>query len=91
MSETEFHAYWSGQHYKAFSSMDVVKQNLLKYEQCHQNAAQLQKFKDAGFTVPDFDGIAIFEAESYDKIMAVFTSEEYKTKAIPDEENYLDR
>lgn len=41
--------------------------------------------------MPDFDGLAIFEAESYDKIIEVFTSEEYKKNAIPDEEKFLDR
>lgn len=41
--------------------------------------------------VPDFDGLAIFEAESYDKIMAVFSSEEYQEKAVKDEEKFLDR
>lgn len=39
----------------------------------------------------DCDGIAVFEAESYEKILAVFSSQEYHQKAVPDEENYLDR
>lgn len=33
MSEEDFHSYWSGQHFKAFSSMAIARKNLLKYEQ----------------------------------------------------------
>lgn len=44
-----------------------------------------------GFPVPDFDGMAIFEGESYEKIMEVFTNEEYNRVVVPDEENFLDR
>ena len=33
MTEEEFHKYWTGDHYKVFSSTQIAKQNLLKYEQ----------------------------------------------------------
>lgn len=36
-------------------------------------------------------GIAIFEAESFEKIVEVFTSEEYLRVVVPDEEKFFDR
>lgn len=44
-----------------------------------------------GFSLPTHHGLALFEADSYEKIMEVFTSEEYQTAALAKEENYLDR
>lgn len=59
--------------------------------QYHRNAQLAESLKQAGFPMPDFDGLAVFEAESHEKILDVFTSEEYRTKAVPDEERFLDR
>ena len=39
----------------------------------------------------DYDGIAVFDAVSLEKIMEVFEDSEYKEKVIPDEENFIDR
>ena len=35
-------------------------------------------------------GIAIFEAESFEKIVEVFTSEEYLRVVVPDEHKFFD-
>ncbi len=47
--------------------------------------------KALGFDVPAYHGLTVFEAESYEKIMEVFTSEEYARICQPEEKNYLDR
>ena len=36
-------------------------------------------------------GIAVFEAESYEKIIEVFTSPDYARVVVPDEEKFFDR
>ena len=51
----------------------------------------MQRFSAVGFPICDFDGIAIFKAESYEKILECFTNEEYLTVVVPDEEKFLDR
>lgn len=45
-----------------------------------------------GYALPqEYRGIAVFEGESYEKILEVFMSEEYKRLAYDDELNYIDR
>ena len=57
----------------------------------HINATQIEHLKPFGFPVPDFDGMAIFEGESYEKIMECFMDEEYNRVVVPDEEGLFDR
>ena len=47
--------------------------------------------KGMGYDTPLYRGIAVFEAESYEKIMEVFQSEEYQRVSRPDESSFLDR
>ena len=47
--------------------------------------------KAMGYDTPLYRGIAVFEAESYEKIMEVFQSEEYQRVSRPDESSFLDR
>lgn len=44
-----------------------------------------------GYSAPPFAGIAIFEAESVEKIYEVFQDEEYTRVVIPDEERFFIR
>ena len=43
-----------------------------------------------GSAPTSFWGMAIFEAESYDKIMEVFSHPDYIRYGLPDEKNILD-
>ncbi|KZP06485.1 hypothetical protein FIBSPDRAFT_318082 [Athelia psychrophila] len=90
LTTEEFLSYWLNNHGKLFSSLDIVKKNLLKYEQCHPSATAAGSL---GRYIPlaNWDGMVIFEGESYEKIMEVFTSAEYLDTAVPDEKNFLDR
>ncbi|RPD63987.1 hypothetical protein L227DRAFT_521254 [Lentinus tigrinus ALCF2SS1-6] len=92
LSFKEFDRYWLDVHANVFSSIAIVKQNLLKYEQFHLdpkyeaviNASSLAKSKSP------FRGIAIFEATSLDKIFEIFQDEEYLRVVVPDELNFFD-
>ncbi|KAJ7030367.1 hypothetical protein C8F04DRAFT_1005782 [Mycena alexandri] len=92
LSKKEFHQHWAKTHGALFSSLEVVKKNILRYEQAHTNETVLSALaQQAVFPVSDWDGMGIFEAESYAKIFEVFQSDEYKKNVIQDEECYLDR
>lgn len=47
--------------------------------------------KELGLAVVECDGIAIFEAPSYEKIFECFSDDDYKKVIVPDEEKFLDR
>ncbi|KAJ6531922.1 hypothetical protein B0H19DRAFT_1273101 [Mycena capillaripes] len=92
LSKEEFHKYWAEKHGPLFSSVDIVKTNLLKYEQAHTNDGVNQQLAQImGVPIPEWDGIVTFEAENYAKILEIFQSEAYKNIIIPDEEKFVDR
>jgi len=90
MTQEEFHRYWRDVHGKLFTSLDISKKNLLKYEQVHVNTPVKGGMSAGGYTMASWDGLAVFEAESYDKILAIFSSEEYQRVVYPDEAKFLD-
>lgn len=47
--------------------------------------------KDSGYPVADYDGIAIFEGPSYEKIIECFKDEEYQKVVEPDADKFMDR
>lgn len=51
----------------------------------------MEQLKGVGFPTIACDGMAIFEAASFEKIFEVFQDQEYIDTVIPDEENFLDR
>ncbi|KAJ6571157.1 hypothetical protein B0H19DRAFT_1129310 [Mycena capillaripes] len=56
----------------------------------HTNDQMLQSISKAGFKVAEWDGMAIFEAESYEKLMEIFTNEEFLKVVIPDAGKVMD-
>ncbi|KAF8899395.1 hypothetical protein BD779DRAFT_1465317 [Infundibulicybe gibba] len=91
ITNEEFSEYWANSHARLFSSVPIVRQNLLKYEQAHTSEQTIPLINSIGFSTAKWDGIAVFEATSYDKILAIFDSEEYKNIVIPDELKFADR
>ncbi|KAL9096540.1 MAG: hypothetical protein Q9163_006431 [Psora crenata] len=91
MSEEDFHSYWRDEHSQIFASIAIVKRNLIKYEQSHCSKEALESMKKGGFPAADFDGLAILEAESFEKIREVFADEEYKNVVGADEDKFMDR
>ncbi|KAI0644747.1 hypothetical protein C8Q79DRAFT_887184, partial [Trametes meyenii] len=91
MTDEEFHKYWREVHGPLFAGMEITKKNILKYEQHHYNTAFDQGIAAMGFNVVSYSGVALFEAESYEKIFEVFQSDEYKQIVFPDEANFIER
>ncbi|KAF8899347.1 hypothetical protein BD779DRAFT_1667030 [Infundibulicybe gibba] len=76
ITNEEFSIYWANSHSKLFSSLAIVKKNLLKYEQAHTNLPFIPSINAIGF--PTASGM-------------IFEDEEYKTRVIPDELKFADR
>lgn len=57
----------------------------------HANGDALQQLKETGFGTIEADGIAIFEANTYEKMYEIFTDEDLKKTVVSDEEQFLDR
>ncbi|KAL7281347.1 hypothetical protein PYCCODRAFT_1364835 [Trametes coccinea BRFM310] len=91
MSDEEFSRYWREVHGPLFANMEITKKNILHYEQHHYTTAFEEGVAAMGFDVVQYRGIAVFEAESYEKIFEVFQSEEYKRVVLPDEANFIER
>ncbi|KAJ7761902.1 hypothetical protein DFH07DRAFT_814474 [Mycena maculata] len=92
LTKEEFSQYWLGTHAALFSGLAIVKTNLLKYEQAHTNEPVLLQLAAAmGAPKSEWDGMAIFEAESYVKIFEIFQSEEYQKVVVPDEKHFIVR
>ncbi|KAF7797935.1 hypothetical protein EIP86_009142 [Pleurotus ostreatoroseus] len=91
ISFEDFDRYWLTQHAKIFTSIDIVKKNLLKYEQFHFNLAANQVLASLGIPQTTAAGIAVFEAECFEKIFAIFQDSEYQRVVVPDEMKFIER
>ncbi|KAI0633462.1 hypothetical protein C8Q77DRAFT_1217856 [Trametes polyzona] len=92
LTDEQFFAHWREVNGPLFTSLEIVKKNILKYEQHHYNNSFEAGIAANGYALPqEYRGVAVFEAESYEKILEVFLSEEYKRLAYDDELNFLDR
>ncbi|KAJ7624329.1 hypothetical protein DFH06DRAFT_1230187 [Mycena polygramma] len=90
VSKEEFTRHWTEIHGPLFTGLDIVKKNLLKYEQAHRNDKMSESLQAGGLPGAEWDGMAIFEGESYEKVMEVVNSDEFKNKIIPDADNFMD-
>lgn len=94
ISPEEFHNYWLHEHGRLFMSLDIVKKNLTKYEQLHFNHDAVRSLTAASSSAPEANsywGMAIFEAESFDKLTEVFSHPDYQRVVFPDEQVILDK
>ncbi|KAF5358794.1 hypothetical protein D9758_008599 [Tetrapyrgos nigripes] len=87
VSQEEFDRHWLEDNSKLMLSLDIVKKNLLKYEQLHVNQQMKTQLQSFGVGLIQCDGAAICEAESYQK---VFNNPEYFAVVRPDEEKFVD-
>ncbi|KAJ7634691.1 hypothetical protein FB45DRAFT_472101 [Roridomyces roridus] len=87
----EFRRYWAEVHGPLIASIEIVKKNLLKYEQAYPNAELQAALKAGGANVPDldWDGMAILEAESYAKIVETMQNEEFKNLGMADVDKFV--
>ncbi|KAI0738715.1 hypothetical protein C8Q80DRAFT_1124814 [Daedaleopsis nitida] len=98
ISDADFYKYWHEVHGPLFANLEITKKNLLKYEQAFSSQHHYNHAFDAGIlaigaaTTSTFKGMAVFEAESYEKIFQVIGSDEYSSVVGPaDEANFMDR
>ena len=59
--------------------------------QVHVDEGVSTKLKEMGLGLLEADGMAIFEAISWDKLLEVFQDQEYQNVVVPDEEKFIDR
>ncbi|KII93019.1 hypothetical protein PLICRDRAFT_376893 [Plicaturopsis crispa FD-325 SS-3] len=86
-SKEEFKRYWLDVHGPLYVALPIVKKNVLRYEQIHPDDAQAQAL---GIAVSAYDGIAIIEAESFEKIAEVSQDPEFRRVSLPDSEKFMD-
>ncbi|KAK7049298.1 hypothetical protein VNI00_005899 [Paramarasmius palmivorus] len=67
----------------AFASSQAAKQNIIRYEQLHVNQRGKQILLETGYKVPDFDGVAVFEAGSVENLNALYSSDEWTQQIAP--------
>ncbi|KAK0209220.1 hypothetical protein DFS33DRAFT_1254824 [Desarmillaria ectypa] len=88
----EFYSHWFEGLSKMLLSSPIFMDNVLKYEQLRIDNETAAMLKTVGFEPPEqWDGMALLEAESFEKIFAIFQSEEYKTIIGPYEDQFLQR
>ncbi|KAJ7461683.1 hypothetical protein B0H11DRAFT_1923375 [Mycena galericulata] len=79
------------EHGSLFTSLEIVKRNILKYEQlkyqcyAHLNQELRECFQGAGFKAFEWDGMAIFEAEKY-----VWKNEDFQKIVMAHAEKFID-
>ncbi|KAF9255778.1 hypothetical protein L218DRAFT_883359 [Marasmius fiardii PR-910] len=91
VTREDFDRYWLEEHSKVILKFTDGKEGVLKYEQLHINQAEKARLKKIGVPVPDYDGAALFDTDSFDKFGALFGEENYAKDVIPDEEKFFIR
>ncbi|KAM0802527.1 hypothetical protein BDR22DRAFT_103772 [Usnea florida] len=86
----EFQRGWRDDFAPIISGVPIFKKNLLTYEQCHVNGEALKELETKGFPLEGCDGIAIYEALSYEKLFECLNDEEFRKVVGPEEEKLLD-
>ncbi|TCD63180.1 hypothetical protein EIP91_005877 [Steccherinum ochraceum] len=91
LSFEEFSEYWRGPHGELFKNLPFVQKNFLKYEQFHFLMPANEELAKKGLFKQPFYGMAIFEAESVEKILAILDDPGYQNIICPDEAMVFDR
>ncbi|KAJ7282558.1 hypothetical protein C8J57DRAFT_1295697 [Mycena rebaudengoi] len=76
ITDNEFMAGWHAYAQK-FKELDIVRENILKYEQTYVNEDILKMLESLGMSPLGFKAAAVLEGESYEKIFGAMKSEEY--------------
>ncbi|KAG7100202.1 hypothetical protein E1B28_001977 [Marasmius oreades] len=88
MTMEEFDRYWLEVHSKVFLKFIAGKEGLLKYEQLHVNQVEKARLKSIGVPVLDYDGVGLFDVDSFEKFAALL-DEGYIRDVVPDEEKFI--
>ena len=84
MNHDEFVQYHKNNHANLFTSIDVVKQHVIKYVQSHALPVSIP-----GFPEMYYDGITEIWFNDESSIAKVFGDEEYLRVVRPDEEKFI--
>ena len=84
MNQEEFVQYHKTIHAELFTSLDVVKEHVVKYVQCHAIPVSVP-----GFPEMYYDGITEIWFNDAASIVQVFGAEEYLRLVRPDEEKFI--
>ncbi|KAL1724298.1 hypothetical protein EV715DRAFT_285467 [Schizophyllum commune] len=91
MTHEEFANYWLNVHSRIFAGSRVAHYYMSRYEQMHPSAVTAKAWAEKyGIPATTFDGVGLFEANSFEDIRAVFDSPEYKAHIHRDEYNFID-
>ncbi|KAL1740265.1 hypothetical protein HDZ31DRAFT_68104 [Schizophyllum fasciatum] len=91
LTPEEFAAYWREHHWELFKGTAVCAQ-FLRYEQMYTASSTAKAWTQLfGVPVVDFDGIGLFEADSFEALHEALASDEYKTVLLPNELKFIDR
>ncbi|KAK7051625.1 hypothetical protein VNI00_004604 [Paramarasmius palmivorus] len=92
VSDEEFSRYWLEEHSRVFMKHMGGKAGLIRYQQMHVNKRESARFKDMGVPVLEgYDGVVLFDLESFDQFTEHWSSPEYLSDVVPDEEKFCDR
>ncbi|KIY73228.1 hypothetical protein CYLTODRAFT_485670 [Cylindrobasidium torrendii FP15055 ss-10] len=92
ISQADFRRHWSQVHAPMLLRMAEGEGKApLKYHQMHINAQTNDILTWMGRETTEWDGVAMFEAESFGDIFAIFQSEQMRIAGVADEEEFMDR
>lgn len=81
---------WTKHHTEVFLSNTIAKERLVRYAQSHVDDDLTSKLHDAlGGQSPRYDGIAQFWVQKEEDLIAVFTSDYYRTIVAPHEAKFI--
>lgn len=92
LSLEEFYSHWRNVHGELFRSLEITKKNILLYQQATPNQRMNDTFATATgmVTLGQWDGMAIFEAESWPKLLETFADPEFVRLVEPDTAKFVD-
>ncbi|KAK7051492.1 hypothetical protein VNI00_004466 [Paramarasmius palmivorus] len=91
LSQEEFEKHWLKEYSSVTTGHGPTKEGLSKYEQLHIRRGAIPEMESRAKVPSDWDGIALFEAESVDKLISVLRHEAYLAQAEPAREKFLDK
>ncbi|KIJ57863.1 hypothetical protein HYDPIDRAFT_103729 [Hydnomerulius pinastri MD-312] len=96
VSKEAFDNFWLNEQPKLFNSLDIVKKHIFKYAcvhslLAHANEVVSKAITEAGLQVAPYDAMATMEAASFQDLMAVFQSEEYRKTVGAESLKYFER
>ncbi|KAG6846537.1 hypothetical protein H0H93_013356 [Arthromyces matolae] len=89
ITHEEFGSFWRTKHAKAFLALDIVKKNVINYEQIH--IKQHPKIPGVlGLPLQGWDGIVLLDGESYEKLFEVFEDKQFNATVLPENALFVD-